>query len=74
MAEKTLQDVINKLHANQQVEAQQMQNLQKSTQATADEIKSLNKIFSNFLLGFINSLAGTGLLGIIDSLSVTNPL
>ena len=43
MAEKTLQDVINKLHANQQVEAQQMQNLQKSTQATADEIKSLNK-------------------------------
>ena len=50
MAEKTLQDVINKLHANQQVEAQQMQNLQKSTQATADEIKSLNKIFSAFFL------------------------
>mgnify|MGYP001172142879 FL=1 len=50
MVQKTLQDVINKLHANQQADAQDMRNLQRATQATASEVASLNKIFSAFFL------------------------
>ena len=50
MVQKTLQDVINKLHANQQAESQDMRNLQRATQATASEVSSLNKIFSAYFI------------------------